>query len=98
MRLTLDNPPGVNLVTKLGPQGIRIGERWLKRSFIVSAAALHEDWSITDPASLALEALEPALALAPEILVLGTGDRISFPDSRLFAALDAAPTVISSSG
>jgi uncharacterized protein len=87
MRLTLDTPTGANLVTRLGPEGIRVGERWLCRSFIMSAAVLHEDWSVTDPSQVALATLAPALALEPEILVLGTGDRISFPEAAVFAAL-----------
>lgn len=87
MRLTLDTPTGINLVTHLGPDGIRVGERALTRSFIVSAAELREEWAVTDPGGLSLESLAPALALGPEILVLGTGDRICFPASQVFAAL-----------
>lgn len=87
MRLTLDTPPAANLVTKLGPTGIRIGERWLSRSFIMSADVLHEDWSVTAPDRVSLEALAPALQLQPEILVLGTGERICFPGPAVFAAL-----------
>jgi uncharacterized protein len=87
MRLTLDTTTGANLVTKLGPEGIRVGERWLTRSFIMNAAVLHEEWSVTNPGRVELEALAPALALEPEILVLGTGERICFPDGRVFAAL-----------
>lgn len=87
MRLTLDTPAGINLVTHLGPDGIRVGERTLTRSFVVSAAELHAEWTVSDPAQVSLEGLAPALALAPEILVLGTGDRIAFPTSEVFAAL-----------
>ena len=87
MRLTLDTPAGINLVTHLGPDGVRVGKRMLARSFIVSAADLHEDWGVTEPGAVSLASLAPALALAPEILVLGTGDRIRFPASQLFAAL-----------
>jgi uncharacterized protein len=87
MRLTLDTPAGINLVTHLGPDGIRVGEQTLARSFVVSAAELHAEWGVSDPKQVSLESLAPALALAPEILVLGTGARIAFPESRVFAAL-----------
>jgi uncharacterized protein len=87
MRLTLDNRPGANLVTRVGPEGIQVGEDLLRASFIVSAGDLLRDWPIADPVALDLAALAPALALEPEILVLGTGSRIQFPAGALFAQL-----------
>ena len=89
MRLTLENRPGANLVTRLGPDGIQVGERRFARSLILSAAELLPEWSVDDPAQLALDSLAPALELEPDILVLGTGDRIVFPPGELFAALAA---------
>jgi uncharacterized protein len=87
MELTLDNNPDANVITAVGPAGIRVGTVTLARSFIVSAGALLPEWATADVPSLSIEALAPALELAPEILVLGTGARIEFPDAALFAAL-----------
>jgi uncharacterized protein len=87
MELTLDNNPDANVITAVGPASIRVGTVTMARSFIVSAGALLPEWATEDVPSLSLEALAPALALAPEILVLGTGARIEFPDAALFAAL-----------
>lgn len=89
MRLTLDNRPGANLVTRVGATTIQVGEHLLDASFIVSAGELLRRWPVTDPAALDLAALAPALALEPEILVLGTGARIHFPAGALFAELAA---------
>lgn len=89
MRFTLEMPPGANLVTGIGPGGVRIGEQWFARSLVVSAAELVPDWPVASVATLDLERLAPALRFAPEILLLGTGRRIHFPDGALFAALAA---------
>ena len=89
MRFTLDTHPTANLVTGLGSEGIRIGNEWLARSFIVSAAELVRDWPVTEVQALSLDALAPAMQLAPEVLVLGTGDRIRFPVSSLYRQLAA---------
>lgn len=89
MRLTLDNRPGANLVTRVGPAGIQVGEDFLGASFIVSPDELLHHWPVRDVAALDLAALAPALALQPEILVLGTGSAIRFPAPALFAALAA---------
>jgi len=89
MRLTLDSHPTANLITHLGPDGIRVGERVITRSVILSAREMVTEWPVDDPAALHLELLQPALRMAPEILILGTGQRIRFPDAGLFAALAA---------
>lgn len=89
MRFTLEMQPGANLVTGVGPGGVRIAERWFARSLIVSATELVPDWPVANAAAVDLEQLAPALQLAPEILLLGTGSRIHFPDGALFAALAA---------
>lgn len=87
MRFTLEMPPGANLFTAIGPDSVRVGEHWFTRSLIVSATELLPDWAVHSAAALDLEALAPALQLAPGILVLGTGARIRFPDGALYAAL-----------
>lgn len=87
MRFTLDRHPTANLVTYVGPDGIRVGEHYLTRSVILSAAELVGHWPVHDVQALDETALAPALALRPEILILGTGAHILFPDASLFAAL-----------
>lgn len=89
MRFTLEMPPGTHLVTGVGPHGVRVGDQWHVRSLVVSAAELVTDWPVASAARLDLEQLAPVLQLAPEILLLGTGSRIHFPDGALFAALAA---------
>jgi uncharacterized protein len=87
MRFTLDRHPTANVITHLGAGGLRVGERQLDRSLILSAAELIADWPVRDVQELDLAALAPALGLGPEILLLGTGDRIRFPRPSLHAEL-----------
>jgi uncharacterized protein len=87
MQFNLDTQADANVVTHIGPRGIRVGDVSLDRSFVVSAAALVQDWPVAETRSVTIAALEPALALGPEILILGTGARIEFPDAELFSAL-----------
>jgi len=46
-----------------------------------------EDWRVASPAEVALADLEPALALQPEIVLLGTGSTLVWPEADLMAAL-----------
>jgi uncharacterized protein len=87
MRFTLDRHPTANLVTYIGPDGIRVREQRITSSVILSATELIADWPVNTIQALDEAALAPALALDPEILILGTGERILFPASVLYADL-----------
>jgi len=65
----------------------RVNDRVLQRSFAVSPNQLIEDWDGPSSAStLAPDHLVPLLALGPELIVLGTGDRQVFPAPAVMAA------------
>lgn len=89
MKLNLVLPEGTNLIRAYAPGELRIGDRAFRRSIVVSATALIEDWRPQDPSDLASADLEPLLALGPEILLLGTGARQQFPGRDVLAALYA---------
>ncbi len=64
-----------------GEQGHR-----LTSSFIIAADRIIENWPVTAPETLAVEDLEPILALAPDVVLLGTGSRQVFPSGKVMAA------------
>jgi uncharacterized protein len=90
MKFTLDRPATLHVVRGYRPGLLRIGERELTRSVIVSAESLIDDWRPQDIGELTAEDLEPALALRPEVLLLGSGARQVFPPYELLARLHAA--------
>ena len=64
----------------------RVNDRTLSASFILSPQQLVEDWPVHDSAALTPEDLAPLLALQPEVILLGTGDRQIFPPAAVLAA------------
>ena len=74
-----------NLIRAYEPGRIRVADRWLAGHVIVAPDRLIEDWRVETPAGLALEHLEPALALQPQIVLLGTGAALEWPDADLMA-------------
>lgn len=64
----------------------RVNDEVLRASFIVSADQLIKDWPVTALADLNQAALEPLLALGPELIILGCGDRQAFPHPKFMAA------------
>jgi len=90
MKFTLDRPGTLHIVRGYAPGRLRIGEREFARSVIVSAATLIEDWRPQHIGELTAADLEPALALEPQVLLLGSGARQAFPSPALLAQLYAA--------
>ncbi len=64
----------------------RVNDRVLSRSFILAPDRLLEDWAATHVAALTPAALDPVLALDPEVVLLGTGGTQAFPPASVMAA------------
>ena len=90
MKFTLDRPGTLHVVRGYTPGRLRIGEQEYARSVIVSAARLIADWRPQHIGELTAADLEPALALKPQVLLLGSGTRQVFPSPELLAQLYAA--------
>lgn len=64
-----------------------VGMETIAGSFILSPRHLIRDWAPATVEDLLSEHLEALLALQPELILLGTGPRLQFPDSGLLAAI-----------
>ncbi|HEX5420107.1 MAG TPA: MTH938/NDUFAF3 family protein [Gammaproteobacteria bacterium] len=78
-----------NVVRAWEPGRIRIGEQWLHGHLIITAERVIADWAVESPSRIDVASLEPAIALAPEIILLGTGPELILPDVDLMAQLAA---------
>jgi uncharacterized protein len=76
-----------NLIRAWERGRVLVGERWVSGNLIVSAERIVTDWSAQDPETLTLEDLAPALALEPEVILIGTGEAASLPNVELMSAL-----------
>jgi uncharacterized protein len=87
MKLTLHRPAGINLVRGYAPGEVRVGERSVRTSLVVSAGQLITDWPPERIADLRPEHLTAILALEPEIVLLGSGPGQQFPEPAVLAPL-----------
>jgi uncharacterized protein len=88
MQLTRDST-AVNFIRAWEPGRVRVAERWLTGNIIVGADKIVEAWTSTAPDRITIADLEPALALEPTIIVLGTGTERLLPDVELMADVAA---------
>jgi uncharacterized protein len=85
MELSLDRPGGYLIIRSVGPHGITVMDRELVHSFILSPSSAVENWPVTDAGQLGLAHVEDVLALKPEVVLLGTGERQVFPSAEVMA-------------
>lgn len=87
MKITPANRAQVNFIRAYAAGEVRIGETVVRGNCLVTARELVSDWNAVDAANLTLAQLEPIFALRPEIVVLGTGMRQTFPPPQIHAAM-----------
>jgi uncharacterized protein len=89
MKLTRDARSDVNLIRGYGQGAVQIGERVVSTHCIVAADTLITSFRGTSAAELTVSHLDPIFALNPEVVLLGTGVRQSFPSAAVREAFAA---------
>src|SRR5690606_10304315 len=79
--------PQANVVRAWERGRLRIGATWYEGHVIIAADRVITGWNVSSPLDIGRGTLEPAVALAPEIILLGTGPEVILPDIALMAAL-----------
>jgi uncharacterized protein len=80
---------GANVVQSFQTGAIRVGDRLITGHVILSADTIIEPWPLAEPPRVSLADLAPALALRPDVIILGTGVVLDFPDPALIQDLAA---------
>jgi uncharacterized protein len=88
MQLTRD-ASAVNFIRAWEPGRVRVADRWIAGNVIIGSENIIESWTTNTASRLTIADLEPALALQPTIIVLGTGTERLLPDVELMAAVAA---------
>ncbi len=90
MKLHLTQSAGNQLITGYGTGWVEVNEARHERSLIVLPNLLVPDWDATGFDQLEPVHLERLLALAPEVVLLGTGECHRFLHPRLSRSLTEA--------
>jgi uncharacterized protein len=85
MDLSLDRPEGYLFVRRVGPRSITLIDRELEKSFLLAPDRAIENWSVDTASALDDSHVEALLALQPELVILGTGERQVFPAAAFMA-------------
>lgn len=90
MHLSLERPDHDYFLRGADGQAALVGTpgepRRLTASFVLAPDTLLEDWPVTEARTLSAEHLQRVLALAPEVILLGSGATQVFPPAATLAA------------
>lgn len=84
----MDSPGGELVVRWVRSDAIGVGGREFDHSFAVSPAGLLDPWPVASVEALDAAGLDQLLAPAPDLILLGTGERQrQLPQALLYRAL-----------
>lgn len=86
MQLHLERPDHEFFLRGADGASALVNDRRLTASFLLSPDTLVESWPVRDVATMSPADLEPLFALSPELVLLGCGDRQTFPPAATLAA------------
>ncbi len=89
MKFTLEASSLVNLIRAYSATEVRVGERSMHSSCIVTAETVISDWEPASFAELSVAHLEKLFELRPEVILLGTGMTQRFPPAPIRTACAA---------
>ena len=90
MKLHLTRSEGRNLFTGYGDGYVAVNDRRYDRNVVVMPSGEVADWNAGSFEELTAAHLAALLELHPEIVLLGTGDRLRFPHPEITRALAEA--------
>lgn len=86
MQFTRDSATEANAILACSDEEVRLRDRVVRGSVIVTREAVIDGWQPAMPDALTIQDFEGLLALAPEVVLLGTGSRQRLPPPDLYAA------------
>ncbi|MDX1795280.1 MAG: Mth938-like domain-containing protein [Hydrogenovibrio sp.] len=85
MKFTEHRDSNILTVKKYQPGFAKINDMSVTESFYMNQKQLIENWGCRDIDELTEHHLDQVLMVQPEIIILGTGEKQSFPPAKLFS-------------
>lgn len=89
MKFTLESQSAIS-IRSVANGTFLIGDQTWSEAIAITAQGVVTDWQAVGVAELTQAALEPLLALQPELIVVGTGSQQTLPDRELMFAMARA--------
>ena len=85
MHFTEDKPAGNYIINEYSKNSVTINQHCYSSSLYISPNTLIDDFQYTSSSQLTQSTVEFIIDLSPEIVILGSGDTLEFPDAAIIA-------------
>ncbi len=87
MKFAQDSQDEGYVITAYDDDSVSINGKPFSQSLIVATTQLNDNWNLNSIESLHTSHIEQILTLKPELIIIGTGDKLIFPDVKVYAAI-----------
>ncbi len=85
MKFTEHRDSNILTVKQYSPGLVKINNFELTKSCFLNQKKIVESWSCQDIKNLSIALIDQILSLSPDVIILGTGEKQSFPSPEFFA-------------
>tara|TARA_B100001996_G_scaffold99932_1_gene74907 strand:- start:1950 stop:2336 length:387 start_codon:yes stop_codon:yes gene_type:complete len=82
IKLNNVNHPNVNKITAYSDNWFKLGDRIVKKNIVISKDYIYEDFLTKDYQDFALLHLNKLILWQPEIILIGSGKTLNFPNKE----------------
>lgn len=87
MRFAQDNQDEGYVITGYDEGNVSINGKTFSQSLIITQTKLNENWGVVSIESLHAEHISQILSFKPELILIGTGDKLIFPAIEVYAGI-----------
>ena len=90
MKIQPDRADGRNQITRMEDQTIWVNQQAFNTSILIPHEAPVQVWSAQSIETLSQSDIDALITLQPELIILGSGSQLRFPDAALIARIHQA--------
>jgi uncharacterized protein len=87
MKFAQDSQDEGYVITAYDDESVIVNGKPFRQSLIIATTRLHENWEVSGIEQLQPTHIEQVLTFNPELIIIGTGDRLIFPAVEVYAPI-----------
>jgi len=87
MKFAQDSKDSGYVITAYDNDAVSINGKTFSQSLIVTTTQLDENWDVTGIELLAPNHIDQVLSFKPELIIIGTGNKLIFPAVEVYSAI-----------
>jgi uncharacterized protein len=87
MKFAQDSQEDGYVITAYDDNSVSINGKTFSQSLVVANTRLKENWGVSDIELLTANHIETVLSFQPELIIIGTGNRLFFPAIEIYSGI-----------